>query len=137
MNKVQVFQYEDEGGPVHIIGLRGHIIELDYPSSLNDWKGVNLADLIKAEPEKRITAHNIGMTSGATPSVSAIRLNAALVNTGPVMMPRATASPYLRNAATGCCSGDSGIPSPPSGKRMSGPVCCPGPTLWSLGDMPT
>ncbi len=62
INKVPVFQFEDDGGPVHIIGLRGHIIELDYPAALNDWRGVNLADLIKAEPEKRITAHNIVST---------------------------------------------------------------------------
>ncbi|MBI0583243.1 MAG: DNA topoisomerase I [Methanomassiliicoccus sp.] len=59
INKVQVFQFEDESGPVHIIGLRGHIIELDYPPAMNDWRGVKLSDLIKTEPEKRITAHNI------------------------------------------------------------------------------
>jgi DNA topoisomerase-1 len=62
LNKVPVFQFEDEAGPVHIIGLRGHIIELDYPKELNDWRGVPLSDLIKTEPEKRITAHNIVTT---------------------------------------------------------------------------
>jgi len=62
VNKVPVFQFEDESGPVSVVGLRGHIIELDYPTAMNDWKGVNLADLIKAEPEKRITAHNIVST---------------------------------------------------------------------------
>jgi DNA topoisomerase-1 len=59
INKVPVFQFEDDTGPVHVVGLRGHIIELDYPPSMNDWKGVPLSDLIKSEPEKRITAHNI------------------------------------------------------------------------------
>ncbi len=62
VNKVPVFQFEDDGGPVHVVGLRGHIIELDYPPAMNDWRGVALADLIKAEPEKRITAHNIVST---------------------------------------------------------------------------
>ena len=62
VNKVPVFQFEDESGPVHIVGLRGHIIELDYPAAMNDWRGVSLSDLIKAEPEKRITAHNIVST---------------------------------------------------------------------------
>jgi DNA topoisomerase-1 len=59
VNKVPVFQFEEDGGSVSVVGLRGHIIELDYPSALNDWRRVVLSDLIKAEPEKRITAHNI------------------------------------------------------------------------------
>ena len=57
-----VFRFEGEEGPVSIVGLRGHIIELDYPEGMNDWRKVQLADLIKAEPEKRITAHNIVTT---------------------------------------------------------------------------
>ncbi|WP_019177234.1 DNA topoisomerase I [Methanomassiliicoccus luminyensis] len=62
INKVPVFQFEDDGGMTYIVGLRGHIIELDYPPSLNNWTEVKLADLISAEPEKRITAHNIVST---------------------------------------------------------------------------
>ncbi|NLT38380.1 MAG: DNA topoisomerase I [Methanomassiliicoccus sp.] len=62
INKVPVFRFEDGEGPVSVVGLRGHIIELDYPEGMNDWRKVQLADLIKAEPEKRITAHNIVST---------------------------------------------------------------------------
>ncbi len=59
VNKVPVFQFEDEKGLVSVVGLRGHIIELDYPEHLNKWTETGLPELIVAEPEKRITAHNI------------------------------------------------------------------------------
>lgn len=59
INRVPVFQFEDEKGLVSVVGLRGHIIELDYPEHLNKWSEVRLEELIVAEPEKRITAHNI------------------------------------------------------------------------------
>jgi len=62
INKVPVFQFEDDGGSVSVVGLRGHIIELDYPEQYNRWSEVALSDLITAEPEKRVTAHNIVTT---------------------------------------------------------------------------
>ena len=62
INKVPVFKFDDENGPVSIVGLRGHIIEIDYPEGMNDWRKTDLTDLIKADPEKRITAHNIVST---------------------------------------------------------------------------
>ena len=58
-NKVAVFQFEDDGNQVYVVGLRGHIIELDYPQALNNWSEVKLSELITSEPEKRITANNI------------------------------------------------------------------------------
>ncbi|NLK25132.1 MAG: topoisomerase I, partial [Euryarchaeota archaeon] len=62
INKVPVFQFEDDDGPVSVVGLRGHIIELDYPKELNNWAEVELSDLIFAEQEKKVTAHNIVST---------------------------------------------------------------------------
>ena len=59
VNKVSVFQFEGESGTTFIIGLRGHIIELDYPESLNNWSEVELSDLIYAEPIKNVSAHSI------------------------------------------------------------------------------
>lgn len=38
----------------HVIGLRGHIIELDYPDEFNDWASTPPKKLIAAEPEKRV-----------------------------------------------------------------------------------
>ncbi|HPT74754.1 MAG TPA: hypothetical protein PKX52_07620, partial [Methanomassiliicoccaceae archaeon] len=40
INRVPVFQFEDEKGLVSVVGLRGHIIELDYPEHLNKWSEV-------------------------------------------------------------------------------------------------
>ena len=59
INKVPVFQFESDEGEVAIVGLRGHIIELDYPETMNRWSEVKLGDLIQTEPEKRVTANNI------------------------------------------------------------------------------
>ena len=37
-----------------VLGLRGHIIELDYPDKYNDWSAVNPKDLVYAKPEKKV-----------------------------------------------------------------------------------
>lgn len=42
-----------------VIGLRGHIIELDYSEEYNDWSKVPPEELIYAPPEKYVKAHNI------------------------------------------------------------------------------
>lgn len=35
-----------------VLGLRGHIIELDYPEEYNDWEGTPPSKLVSVEPEK-------------------------------------------------------------------------------------
>jgi len=37
-----------------VLGLRGHIIELDYPPQFNNWDAVPPKDLVYAKPEKRV-----------------------------------------------------------------------------------
>ena len=56
---VQVFQFERDGDDWSVVGLRGHIIELDYPPALNNWQRIPPRQLVYAAPEKRVTAHNI------------------------------------------------------------------------------
>ncbi len=56
---VQVFRFERGEDEFAVVGLRGHIIELDYPAELNDWSKVDPKDLVYAKPEETITAHNI------------------------------------------------------------------------------
>src|SRR5439155_20189096 len=53
----EVTQAEDR---VQGVGLRGHIINLDYPDALNDWARVDLKELVWAEPQKVVTAGKIG-----------------------------------------------------------------------------
>ena len=42
-----------------VVGLRGHILNLDYPDALNDWQRTDLKELIWAEPQKVVTAGKI------------------------------------------------------------------------------
>jgi len=56
---VQVFNFERGEDEFFVVGLRGHIIELDYPPEFNDWSKVDPMDLAKAQPAKRVTALNI------------------------------------------------------------------------------
>ena len=55
-----VFEFTEGADPVQIVGLRGHIINLDYPEALNDWARVDLKELVWAEPQKVVTAGKIG-----------------------------------------------------------------------------
>jgi DNA topoisomerase-1 len=56
---VSVLEFDVDGDDISIIGLRGHIIELDYPKELNDWRSVDVKDLVYAPPEKSVRAQNI------------------------------------------------------------------------------
>lgn len=57
----QVFSFPKEGHEYHVMGLRGHIIELDYPKEYNNWDSVSPKELVYAKPEKRVddTARHI------------------------------------------------------------------------------
>lgn len=55
-----VFEFSQGEDRVQVVGLRGHIINLDYPESLNDWSHVDLKELVWAEPQKIVTAGKIG-----------------------------------------------------------------------------
>jgi len=58
-NRVPVFDFSRDGVDYRVIGLRGHILNLDYPDAMNDWEGTDLRDLVRAEPVKRVVATNI------------------------------------------------------------------------------
>ena len=55
---VNVYEWkEGKGKAKHewiVVGLRGHIISLDYPKSLQRWSLQNLPELIWAQPEKKV-----------------------------------------------------------------------------------
>jgi len=56
---VQVFNFERGEDEFYVVGLRGHIIELDYPPEYNEWNKVDPAELVRIPPAKRVTALNI------------------------------------------------------------------------------
>lgn len=54
-----VFEWAKGQDHYQVVGLRGHIINLDYPDALNDWQRTDLKELIWAEPQKVVTAGKI------------------------------------------------------------------------------
>ncbi|MGI0071114.1 MAG: DNA topoisomerase I [Thermoplasmata archaeon] len=54
-----VFEFERPEGPFAVVGLRGHIVELDYPEDLKEWTLVGLPRLLETPPLKRVTETGI------------------------------------------------------------------------------
>ncbi len=54
-----VFSWAQGDDHYQVVGLRGHILNLDYPEALNDWQRTDLKELIWAEPQKVVTAGKI------------------------------------------------------------------------------
>ncbi|MDH2905491.1 MAG: DNA topoisomerase I [Methanomassiliicoccales archaeon] len=53
-SNMPVYRFSAKGDEFTIIGLRGHIVELDYPPELNDWRNTDPRKLIYATPYKRV-----------------------------------------------------------------------------------
>ena len=51
--------YTFNGGEWKVIGLRGHIIKLDYPPEYNRWNGISPLKLVDIEPVKKVSNKNI------------------------------------------------------------------------------
>ena len=51
-NQVMTFKKGDDD--YFVLGLRGHIIMLDYPDKYNNWDAVPPKDLVYAKPEKKV-----------------------------------------------------------------------------------
>ena len=54
-----VFEFERPEGPYAVLGLRGHIVELDYPKELAEWSLDTLPQLLETVPHKRVTETGI------------------------------------------------------------------------------
>ncbi len=59
VNRIPVWTFDRDGNEYSVIGLRGHIIALDYPEEYNQWEKVNLKKLAKTPPEKRVLIPSI------------------------------------------------------------------------------
>ncbi|UCH90046.1 MAG: DNA topoisomerase I [Thermoplasmata archaeon] len=57
--KVSLYVFSMDGKKYTVMGLRGHILNLDYPAKYNQWDRIDLKDLIWVEPYKKIQAQNI------------------------------------------------------------------------------
>jgi DNA topoisomerase-1 len=56
---VNVFRFDRPEGPYAVVGLRGHIVELDYPEEHSSWSLEGLPRLLEAQPLKRVTETKI------------------------------------------------------------------------------
>jgi len=54
-----VFEFERPDGPYAVVGLRGHIVELDYPKELAEWSLSNLSQLLETPPLKHVSERGI------------------------------------------------------------------------------
>ena len=57
---ITVFEFSKEGIDYSVIGLRGHIVELDYPDVFREWDLAALEALVAAEPSERVSEPAIG-----------------------------------------------------------------------------
>ncbi|NYT11424.1 MAG: DNA topoisomerase I [Methanomassiliicoccales archaeon] len=53
---IPVFEFDRDGEDYSVVGLRGHIVHLDYPKEMRDWGKTDPKKLALTEPEKKVTA---------------------------------------------------------------------------------
>ncbi|UCD93134.1 MAG: DNA topoisomerase I [Methanobacteriota archaeon] len=63
INKIPVWTFERDGDSYSVMGLRGHIVALDYPEEYNQWDKVELKTLAVTEPEKKVLVPSIVKTA--------------------------------------------------------------------------
>jgi len=54
--------YFSPSNKAYVLGLRGHIIEYDFPEELNDWRSTPLHELLKAKFVVKIRAKDVAKT---------------------------------------------------------------------------
>ncbi len=59
LTEKKVRYYYSESKNAYVLGLKGHIVELDFPKELNNWKNTPLEELLRARLIKRIKEKNI------------------------------------------------------------------------------
>jgi len=71
LGRIPVYEFTKNNESWKVVGLKGHIINLDFPENFNKWNQISPKDLINVEPVKKISEKNIGAAvktlSDATP----------------------------------------------------------------------
>lgn len=57
--KVPVYDYEDGDISYTVVGLKGHILSLDFPEGYNNWQRVHPSELITIDPMKKVHEYSI------------------------------------------------------------------------------
>src|SRR5256712_13203629 len=55
VGRVPTFSFTKDGHDITVVGMRGHILNLDYPDEFNDWGNTDLKRLVWGEPVKKGT----------------------------------------------------------------------------------
>lgn len=56
LHKVSIYNFERNGHSFSVIGLRGHILELDYPEEFRRWHRIKPRELTHIAPEKKVSS---------------------------------------------------------------------------------
>jgi len=59
IGNIPVYEFSKDDELIKIIGLKGHIISLDYPPGFNNWRKIPPQDLINIDPCKKISERQI------------------------------------------------------------------------------
>ena len=59
VNRIPLYTFVDNNKKVNVIGLKGHVVNLDFPSKYNRWNHIDLKNLIQTEPIKKVQNWNI------------------------------------------------------------------------------
>ena len=59
LGKVPIYEFTRDDETWKVVGLRGHIINLDYPSKFNQWWSIPPIELVDVEPYKKVSEKGI------------------------------------------------------------------------------
>jgi DNA topoisomerase-1 len=59
IGKIPVYEFLKDSETWKVVGLKGHIINLDFPSDFNKWSSISLKKLITVEPIKKVSDKSI------------------------------------------------------------------------------
>ncbi len=60
IGKIPVYEFTKNNENWEVVGLKGHIINLDFPKVFNNWNQIEPKDLINVEPIKKLSEKSIG-----------------------------------------------------------------------------
>jgi len=55
LGQTPVYEFTKDNEDWVVVGLRGHIINLDFPAGFNQWNKIPPADLIEVNPCKKVS----------------------------------------------------------------------------------
>ena len=59
LGKIPVYEFTKDNESWKIVGLKGHIINLDFPSEFNLWTKISPRELIDVKPYKKVSEKSI------------------------------------------------------------------------------